>query len=435
MGSALALATWAGTAAAHVRADGARVPHDAHELIRMWSFEPSTALPLALVLVLYATGLARLRRTRHRMRRQAACFGAGWLVLAVALVSPLHPWGSALFTAHMVQHELLMLAAAPLLVLASPWPVLLRGLPVGTARALTGWTRAGVARSAWRGLTRPFTAWSLHLVTLWAWHAPALFGLALRSEGAHALQHASFLGGALLFWWAVLRDRAHAGGAAVLALFTTAIHAGLLGALLTLSGAPWYPAYANTAPWWGLTPLEDQQLGGLVMWAPACLVYVGAGLMMFARWLEASGRTAWRPAGATAPPSAGAAAPVTRIGLLLLALLCAAAWSAGCIGAREHRAGQITGGDAERGRADLIDYGCGACHEIPGVRGAHGRVGPPLTGIASRAYIAGVLPNTSDNMVRWILDPPAVDSLTVMPNMRVTPRDARDITSYLYTLQ
>jgi cytochrome c len=95
----------------------------------------------------------------------------------------------------------------------------------------------------------------------------------------------------------------------------------------------------------------------------------------------------------------------------------------------------ITGGDYHLGRQALREYGCGACHAIPGVTGARGLVGPPLGGIASRSYIAGVLSNSPENMIRWILDPPSVNPLTAMPNVGVSERRARDMAAYLYTLR
>jgi cytochrome c len=98
-------------------------------------------------------------------------------------------------------------------------------------------------------------------------------------------------------------------------------------------------------------------------------------------------------------------------------------------------AAQTFAGNPERGRALLRSYGCETCHTIPGVVGADATVGPPLAGIARRSYIAGVLPNAPDNMIRWIEDPRAVDSLTAMPNVGVTPSDARHIAAYLYTLK
>jgi cytochrome c len=94
---------------------------------------------------------------------------------------------------------------------------------------------------------------------------------------------------------------------------------------------------------------------------------------------------------------------------------------------------QLSGGDPHRGAAAIRAYGCGSCHTIPGVRGASGMVGPPLTALAHRAYIAGVLPNTPENLVRWIQNPPSIDSKTAMPNVGVTRQDAIDIAGYLYS--
>jgi len=122
----------------------------------------------------------------------------------------------------------------------------------------------------------------------------------------------------------------------------------------------------------------------------------------------------------------------------LAAALLLAAPPVACTGAHDaeaREAAAITGGDPARGGALMRKYGCQTCHTIPGVVGADGLVGPPLAGIASRSYIAGVLPNAPDNMLRWIKDPKAVDSLTAMPNTGVTPSDARHIAAYLYTLR
>jgi cytochrome c len=109
---------------------------------------------------------------------------------------------------------------------------------------------------------------------------------------------------------------------------------------------------------------------------------------------------------------------------------------ASCSASERLHTGQVTtGGDARRGVAAMSRYGCGSCHIIPGVSGAFGQAGPPLSGVGNRIYIAGVLPNTPDNMVRWIENPKAVDDKTVMPNLGVTDRDAADIAGYLYTLR
>ncbi len=108
---------------------------------------------------------------------------------------------------------------------------------------------------------------------------------------------------------------------------------------------------------------------------------------------------------------------------------------AGCSDEAQHIAEVTTGGSAHRGAAAIERYGCGSCHIIPGISGAQGRVGASLDGIASRIYIAGVLQNTPENMMHWIENPPAVDPKTVMPNLGVTPNDAKDIAGYLYTLK
>jgi cytochrome c2 len=133
-------------------------------------------------------------------------------------------------------------------------------------------------------------------------------------------------------------------------------------------------------------------------------------------------------------------ARVARAALACVGLAASALAVVACDGGLEDDhtrtwAAQLTGGEPERGRTAIRRYGCEACHEIPGVRGARSLVGPSLSGIASRMYIAGVLANTPTNMELWIRAPRAVDSLTAMPDVGVTPGDARDIASYLYTLK
>jgi cytochrome c2 len=95
----------------------------------------------------------------------------------------------------------------------------------------------------------------------------------------------------------------------------------------------------------------------------------------------------------------------------------------------------VEGGDARRGAAWMTQLGCAGCHTIPGVRGAKGNVGPPLAGIGTRTYVAGMLRNTPANLVRWIRDPQAVVPGNAMPNMGVSEATARDIAAYLYTLR
>jgi putative membrane protein len=251
-----------------------------------WEFDPGVVIPLAISGTLYAFGS---QRHFGLTAFQKTCFWTGWASLILALVSPLHPLGEQLFSAHMTQHEILMLISAPLLVLSRPLVTFLWALPMDWRRTLGRWSKTGYVSKPWIFLTGAFTAWWIHALAIWTWHVPYLFDLTLRSDLAHTAQHLSFFLSALLFWWALLYShgrRAH--GTAVLYVFTTAIHTGILGALLTFSPRIWYTPYASTTQAWGLTPLEDQQLGGLIMWVPASLVYLAAGLFLFASWLKES---------------------------------------------------------------------------------------------------------------------------------------------------
>ncbi|MDQ6676441.1 MAG: cytochrome c oxidase assembly protein, partial [Acidobacteriota bacterium] len=183
------------------------------------------------------------------------------------------------------------------LVLSRPLPPFLWGLPFEWRRTAGRWAKAQPVQFVWVGITAPAAAWAIHGVTLWVWHAPALFQATLTNDWIHSAQHISFLGSALLFWWSLFYARgAHSYGAGVLYLFTTAVHTSVLGALLTFARTVWYPAYRATAPLWGVSALEDQQIGGLIMWVPGGLVYLAAALALFAAWLRESGVTAagWR---------------------------------------------------------------------------------------------------------------------------------------------
>ncbi|HYD55937.1 MAG TPA: cytochrome c oxidase assembly protein [Burkholderiales bacterium] len=217
---------------------------------------------------LYAAGVFRLWRKAGRGRGitgvNATCFALGWLTVALALLSPLHHYAEELLWAHMVQHELLMVVAAPLFMASRPLEA-------------CAWVAAGLARQVSRlrdFLSNPVLAWTLHAIAVLLWHVPAVFLAAVSEPWLHFAQHASFFGTALLFWWIVLDPRANPLGA-VLALLTTMMYTGGLGALMSLSRASWYAGYA----------LEDQQLAGLVMWVPAGLAYPAAAIGLLFRRL------------------------------------------------------------------------------------------------------------------------------------------------------
>ena len=244
---------------------------------------------------LYASGVRRLwlaAGSNHGVTRyRITAFAAGCTVLALALVPPLDPMGAQLFSAHMLQHELLMLVAAPLLVAGSPLAVWAWALPLRWRRSIAVFTHSRACTVVWTALTAPLAAWILHAAAIWLWHLPGLFTAALEHEGIHVLQHFSFLFSALVFWWATIRRTSSAGTAAgVFYLFTTMVHTGALGALLVFAPSVWYSVYGSAPLQWGLQPLEDQQLGGLIMWIPGGLVYAGAAIALMARWLHAHSR-------------------------------------------------------------------------------------------------------------------------------------------------
>jgi cytochrome c oxidase assembly factor CtaG len=220
----------------------------------------AAAIALGLVGWLYARGV---RDGAAIGRPQRAAFAAGWLAATVALLSPLAALAESDFAAHMVQHELLMVFAPPLLVLGQPYAACARVLSPAGLR---------IAAAPLR-LATPLVAWALHAAALWIWHVPRLFDGAVASDWVHGAQHASFFFTALLFWWAVFR-RARTG-LAVLMVLTTMIHMGVLAALLTFAPAPLYAGAS----------LEAQQLGGLIMWVPAGYAMVAAGVIAFDRVL------------------------------------------------------------------------------------------------------------------------------------------------------
>lgn len=207
-------------------------------------------------------------------------------MIALAVVAPpMHEAADASLAAHMVQHLVLILAAAPLLVLGDPVRVATMMLPGRLRRSIARMARlARIARRAGRALA--IAAWLVHIAVLWAWHAPGLYAWAIASPAAHAIEHLSLLLTACAFWAVVLSGRTLGPGGAILYLFAAAGQGTVLGALLTFSETPWYPTHAASVATWGLTPLEDQHLAGLIMWIPGGLVYAVVALALLARVLR-----------------------------------------------------------------------------------------------------------------------------------------------------
>jgi putative membrane protein len=255
----------------------ASVPVRPEDLWGAWSGDPVVVAGLVVASVLYGRGSAQMRRRRAPWR--VAAFAGGIGGIAIALLSPLDALAETLLAAHMVQHLLLIVVAPPLLVLGRSATTVIAGLPPSARRlAVRARVAPGVAAIA-RAVHRPVVAWVLFTIGLWAWHAPSLYAWAIEHPVVHAVEHGSFLLASALGWSVALRARARAPlGALGRALFlvASAAQGGLLGAVLLFAPAPLYPVHGIGPAAWGLTPLQDQQLAGALMWIPPSAVYLTA---------------------------------------------------------------------------------------------------------------------------------------------------------------
>jgi putative membrane protein len=267
--------------------DGPLLPHD---LWTAWSFEPTVLIPLLVTIFIYTWGTLNVWQRAGQghgiARRQWMSFIGAILMLVLALVSPLDALSNELFSAHMVQHLILILAAAPLLILSDFPLAFLWVFPRRQAQTLG----SSVNQTRRSILTHPVFVWMIFTITMWIWHAAFLYEAALGNETIHFLEHILFLFTALLFWWVLFKharpDHLHYG-MTIPFLFLTVLQSGILGALMTFTTQPWYSYYADSAPRWGLTPLQDQQLAGIIMWMPGGAIFTLLTIGYFAAWLRA----------------------------------------------------------------------------------------------------------------------------------------------------
>ncbi len=257
-----------------------------HDLATAWEFTPPVVGLLLALSLCYGLAIASVWRAAGRGRLvrpwQTAAFGLGVAILAIALLSPVDALGGALFSAHMVQHVLLMMAAAPLLALGAPEYIWLWVLPLQVRRGFAHWWLGRRYLGGFAHLMAlPLAVWLASTLALWLWHVPRFYEAALADDSLHALEHGSFLATAWMFWgvvFALVRRSKKGDGIAILMVFAAAMQSGILGALITFARIPWYPTYHATTAAWGMTPLEDQQLAGVIMWVPAGMVYLAAVL-------------------------------------------------------------------------------------------------------------------------------------------------------------
>jgi putative membrane protein len=244
-------------------------------------WDAAVLLMLGILGILYIAGSRVLAaRGAHVRRWEPLFFWAGWLALVISVAPPLDRDAAHTLSAHMLQHQLMMVVGGPLVAAGRPMiPVL--------------WALPAVIRAApwWRAQPSVMLAAALHAIAVWIWHVPVLYEAAVLNEGVHAVQHASFVFTAGLFWWTLIYGRygRAAYGASALYVFVTMVHTGVLGALFALSGSPFYALYAQRAAAAGVDPTSDQQLAGLYMWIPTGVVLTLAGLALVFTWIRASG--------------------------------------------------------------------------------------------------------------------------------------------------
>lgn len=260
-------------------------PPAPHDLWATWPVDPPLVAALAITTWAYRRG----RIASGQPTRRGSAFAAALVAVTVALLSPLDAAAGALASAHMGQHVLLTLVAAPLLAASAPWGAIARGLPRWVPRTVA-WSgqRLRLLPPRMHVLRHPVVVWLLHVGTVWLWHARVPYDAAIDHPVLHVVEHVSFLVTGVLLWQVVLRHprQQASGGIGLLMVFALAVQGVFLSALLTFARQPWYDSYLATAAVWGLTPLDDQRLAGAIMWIASGAVHVGVALALLVRWLQ-----------------------------------------------------------------------------------------------------------------------------------------------------
>jgi putative membrane protein len=254
-----------------------------------WRLDPVAIVGLLLAATAYLWAVRRVNR-EHPGNRQPAyrswLFGSGLAAIGVALLSPIEAYEGALFSVHMVQHMLLELVAAPLLLAGAPITVALRAATPPVRRRLLAILQSRIVHA----ISFPVVAWVLFAAVNWGWHFSVLYDQALENQALHYVQHATFLGAALLFWWpAIGADPSpwrlpHA--ARILYLFLAMPQNSFLGVALMSASTVLYPHYVTNARDWGLRPLDDQALGGVIMWVVGDVFFLAGMMVVVWLWMR-----------------------------------------------------------------------------------------------------------------------------------------------------
>lgn len=280
-------------------------PLGPHNVWSAWNWNPLILAGIFLAGALYGFGLRGLWKSaspgRGVTRLQAISFYAGMFIIFLAEISPIDAMSGGLFSAHMVQHQLFVMLAAPLVVIGLTPAAVAWAVPRNWRAGLGRWWHSqSFLQAFWQMLSTPWLIWLLHAAAVALWHIPYFYQLAVVNDFVHFLEHTSFLVSALLFWWVVIGIGFHGRlnyGLGMLYVFTMAMFQGVIGALITFSRHPWYPIYTDRVEVWGLTLLEDQQLAGAIMWVPGNFVYLLAFVWLMYQWFSSMERRE-KPSGA-----------------------------------------------------------------------------------------------------------------------------------------
>jgi putative membrane protein len=263
-----------------------------------WSFPIPLMVFLTLVVSFYARGWLHLRKAFPRLITlgHLSAFAAGIISIFIAAASPLAAMDHELLSVHMVQHLLLMAVAPPLILLGSPIPALLHGLPKRFIQVSLGsFLRSPLLRHLGRFISHPAFCWFAATLTVIGWHLPSLFAIGLHSGAWHEIQHASFLLAGFLFWWPVMQPWPVAsrspGWSAPLYLFLGTLPCDALSAFLTFCGRVIYPFYLSASNPFGISALQDQEWAGVLMWVSVTFIYMLPALVLTVRLLSPPGST------------------------------------------------------------------------------------------------------------------------------------------------
>jgi cytochrome c oxidase assembly factor CtaG len=268
-------------------------------LLLSWAWRPEIILTLGLFATAHLAGRWRLKkRGAHALIKpwRTVSYLGGLAVLWVALMSPIDVLSGQFFYMHMIQHLLLVMIAPPLLLIANPMPIMMWGLPRALRTEIGRWLRPeSQVRQVLRAITTPGLVWLYFVAALVGWHEPSAYNLTLVSEFFHDLEHLTFFGTAMLFWWHVIGSAPHihkklSPGLRIGYALSVVPASALTGIAISFASEPIYTYYTTVPRLGGMTVMEDQMLGGVIMWIPGSMMYIVAALILLAYWIRAEER-------------------------------------------------------------------------------------------------------------------------------------------------